>query len=76
MDANYFLNYFTSDTSNDEATIISLEGRMYPVQLAYIDEPIPDYVQSAAQLAWSINLQVGGVVLVTELRSWTLGTTG
>ncbi|KAH6918851.1 pre-mRNA splicing factor [Coprinopsis sp. MPI-PUGE-AT-0042] len=57
MDANYFLNYFTNDTSNDEAAIISLEGRMYPVQVAYMDDPIPDYVQSAAQIAWNINLQ-------------------
>jgi ATP-dependent RNA helicase DDX35 len=58
MDANYFLNYFTNDTSKEEATIISLEGRMYPVQVAYMDDPIPDYVQSAAQVAWNVNLQV------------------
>ncbi|EAU88277.2 pre-mRNA splicing factor [Coprinopsis cinerea okayama7 len=57
MDAAYFLNYFTNDTSSDEATVISLEGRMYPVQVAYIDEPVPDYVRAAAQLAWDINVQ-------------------
>jgi ATP-dependent RNA helicase DDX35 len=41
-----------------EATIISLEGRMYPVEVAYLQEPTPDYVRKAAEVAWEINLQV------------------
>ncbi|EJD05655.1 P-loop containing nucleoside triphosphate hydrolase protein [Fomitiporia mediterranea MF3/22] len=30
---------------------------MYPVELAYLQEPVPDYVQKAAEVAWRINLQ-------------------
>lgn len=42
-----------------EATIVSLEGRMYPVEVAYLKEVTPDYVRKAAEVAWNIHLQVG-----------------
>ena len=58
LDATSFLDYFTSGTNLDEATIVSLEGRMYPVEVAYLEEPTPDYVKKAAEVAWHINLQV------------------
>ena len=58
MDANSFLNYFTTGDSSNEAVIVSLEGRMFPVQLSYADEPIPNFVDRSAQLAWNIHLQV------------------
>jgi HrpA-like RNA helicase len=65
LDATAFLDYFTASTSPDEATIVSLEGRMFPVEVAYLQEPTPDYVQKAAQVCWNINLQQGpGDVLV------------
>ncbi|RXW18111.1 hypothetical protein EST38_g7749 [Candolleomyces aberdarensis] len=57
MDANSFLNYFTTGDSSNEAVIVSLEGRMFPVQLSYADEPIPNFVDRSAQLAWNIHLQ-------------------
>lgn len=57
LDATSFLDYFTSGTNPDEATIVSLEGRMYPVEVAYLEEPTPDYVKKAAEVAWHINLQ-------------------
>jgi len=41
-----------------DATIVSLEGQMYPVEIAYLRESIADYVRMAAEVAWSINLQV------------------
>lgn len=56
LDATRFLEYFK--TSDKEATILSLEGRLYPVEVAYLQEPTPDYVLSAAEVAWRINLQV------------------
>lgn len=31
---------------------------MYPVEVAYLEEPTPDYVETAAEIAWRINLQV------------------
>ncbi|KAK0483367.1 P-loop containing nucleoside triphosphate hydrolase protein [Armillaria novae-zelandiae] len=57
LDASYFLDYFTANTSPDEATIVSLEGRMFPVDVAYSEQPVPDYVQFAAETAFNINLQ-------------------
>ncbi|KAJ7093068.1 pre-mRNA splicing factor [Mycena epipterygia] len=57
LDATSFLDYFTASTSPEEATIVSLEGRMYPVEVAYLQEPAPDYVRKAAEVAWNINLQ-------------------
>jgi len=31
---------------------------MFPVEVAYLKEPTPDYVRKAAQVVWDINLQV------------------
>ncbi|KIY68203.1 P-loop containing nucleoside triphosphate hydrolase protein [Cylindrobasidium torrendii FP15055 ss-10] len=65
LDASYFLDYFTSNNSPDEATIISLEGRMYPVDVAYAEKPTPDYVRAAAETAYNINMQhIPGDVLI------------
>ncbi|KAJ7184090.1 P-loop containing nucleoside triphosphate hydrolase protein [Mycena filopes] len=65
LDATSFLDYFTASTSPEEATIVSLEGRMYPVEVAYLQEPAPDYVRKAAEVAWNINLQPGaGDILI------------
>ncbi|CAA7270169.1 unnamed protein product [Cyclocybe aegerita] len=65
LDSTKFLDYFSQGTSPEEATIISLEGRMYPVEVAYLQEPAPDYVRKAAEVAWNINLQQGpGDILV------------
>ena len=57
LDATKFLDYFSNDISHG-ARIISLEGRMYPVEVAYLQEPTYDYVQKAAEVAWNINLKV------------------
>jgi ATP-dependent RNA helicase DDX35 len=67
LDATSFLDYFTASTSPEEATIVSLEGRMYPVEVAYLQEPAPDYVRKAAEVAWNINLQVSIDVLTVLL---------
>lgn len=58
LDATSFLDYFTSGTSSKEATIVSLEGRMFPVEVAYLQEPVPDYVLKAAETAFDINNKV------------------
>ncbi|KAJ8592580.1 P-loop containing nucleoside triphosphate hydrolase protein [Rhizopogon salebrosus TDB-379] len=65
LDARSFLEYFTSGTHPDEATIISLEGRMFPVEVAYLQEPAPDYVRKSVEVAWNINLHHGtGDILI------------
>ena len=58
LDAMSFHDYFCSGTSPREATIISLEGRMYPVEVAYLEEPTTDYIKTAVEVTWKINLQV------------------
>jgi ATP-dependent RNA helicase DDX35 len=57
LDAASFLDYFAAN-SPDDAVIVSIEGRMYPVEVAYLQEPTPDYVRKAAETVWNINLQV------------------
>ncbi|PIL23675.1 hypothetical protein GSI_13424 [Ganoderma sinense ZZ0214-1] len=65
LDAVAFLNYFIAGNALNEATIVSLEGRAHPVQIAYLQEPIPDYVQVAAEVVWNIHLQqTAGDILV------------
>ncbi|KAJ3554582.1 hypothetical protein NM688_g3031 [Phlebia brevispora] len=65
LDASYFLDYFSAGNPEGEATIISLEGRMYPVEVAYLQEPTADYVRKAAETVWNIHLhQASGDILV------------
>lgn len=65
LDATSFLEYFCAGNPPDEATIVSLEGRMYPVEVAYLQEPAPDYVRKAAETVWNIHMQQGpGDILV------------
>lgn len=66
LDATSFLDYFNAGNSSDEATIISLEGRMYPVEVAYLQEPTPDYVRKAAETVWNIHMQV----VIPALCTW------
>lgn len=37
---------------------------MYPVEVAYLEEPTTDYIKMAVEVTWKINLQVRLVVLV------------
>ncbi|EPQ58523.1 P-loop containing nucleoside triphosphate hydrolase protein [Gloeophyllum trabeum ATCC 11539] len=65
LDASSLLEYFRADNGPDEAIILSLEGRMYPVEVAYLQEPTPDYVKKAAEVAWDINSRQGpGDILI------------
>jgi len=52
----------------DEATIVSLEGRLYPVEVAYLKEPVADYVRKAAELSLDINLKVSSSPWSTRER--------
>ncbi|BEJ12894.1 hypothetical protein CspHIS471_0300680 [Cutaneotrichosporon sp. HIS471] len=70
IDAEDFLEYFNtnadgSDKSKDDAIIVSIEGRMFPVEVAYLKEPIVDYVQAAVDTVFNIHLkEPAGDVLV------------
>ena len=63
IDAQAFSDYFNSnvdsdDRSKDDCAVISLEGRMYPVEISYLAEPTANYVQSAVDAIWAIHLHV------------------
>jgi ATP-dependent RNA helicase DDX35 len=58
LDATKFMDYFLHGSDPNECTIVSLEGRMYPVEVAYLAESTPDYTKKAAEVVWNINLQV------------------
>lgn len=66
LDAAFFLDYFNSGNSADESAIVSLEGRMFPVEVAYLNEPTSDYVAEAVKVVWGIHSQVS--IEMTFLR--------
>jgi len=57
LDTAYLREYFASATQ-DEALVVNLEGRMFPVEVAYLAEPTHDYVQKAVETALDIHSQV------------------
>lgn len=61
LDAEEFYDFFNSNTTKDKAkdsaTIISLEGRMYPVDVLYTTEPVNDYVEKAIQTVFDIHIK-------------------
>jgi len=59
IDAAAFLEYFSSGSPNGDVMVASLEGRMYPVEVAYLCEPTPDYVRTAAEVVNNIHTRVG-----------------
>lgn len=69
LDADQFYKFFntntTKDRSKDTATIISLEGRMYPVDILYLDEPVSNYVEKTIQTVFDIHTrEPAGDILV------------
>lgn len=63
LQAEDFLRFFAGDEMNAKegelggslGRIISLEGRMYPVDIHYLEEPTNDYVERAVQTIWDIH---------------------
>ena len=64
LDATAFLEFFTSPPDPIDSIIVSLEGRAYPVQMAYLEEPTEDYVRKAAETVMSIHGQVRSTALL------------
>ena len=61
LDAISFLEFFRGNMGPDAATVISLEGRMYPIEVAYLEEPVSDYVRKAAETVIGIHSKVSPV---------------
>ncbi|PWN54139.1 P-loop containing nucleoside triphosphate hydrolase protein [Violaceomyces palustris] len=73
IDAQAFVDFFTEDEvpgksaakKEIEAAIVSLEGRSFPVEIAYSEEACADYVSAAVQTVWEIHLkEPQGAILV------------
>ncbi|CAG8537231.1 15639_t:CDS:10, partial [Acaulospora morrowiae] len=62
LDADAFYEYFNTNTTNDpnrdNASIISLEGRMFPVDIHYLEESCSDYVETAIQTVFDIHVKL------------------
>lgn len=68
LDATAFLEFFSSPPDPISSIIVSLEGRAYPVHMAYLEEPTEDYVRKAAETVISIHRQVSSApFLVYEI---------
>ncbi|CAD6893373.1 unnamed protein product [Tilletia laevis] len=39
------------------AAVLTLEGRTYPVEVAYLEKPVDNYVRAAAEAVWNIHLK-------------------
>ncbi|KAI9882386.1 MAG: kinetochore-associated Ndc80 complex subunit spc25 [Watsoniomyces obsoletus] len=63
LQAEDFLRFFSDDaslsTNNTIGRIITLEGRMYPVDILYLEEPVPDYVEAAVKTVFDIHTKEG-----------------
>ncbi|KAI2634315.1 P-loop containing nucleoside triphosphate hydrolase protein [Hypomontagnella submonticulosa] len=59
LQAEDFLNFFSNqepwNNENEVGSIISLEGRMYPVDILYLDSPTEDYVEKATSTVLDIH---------------------
>uniref|UniRef100_A0A0N4ZNR1 RNA helicase n=1 Tax=Parastrongyloides trichosuri TaxID=131310 RepID=A0A0N4ZNR1_PARTI len=69
MNAELFKEYFNENTTDDDkkdtATILSVEGRCYPVDIFYAKDPVPDYVISSVKTCLNIHKNYGsGDILV------------
>ncbi|CAH1994905.1 unnamed protein product [Acanthoscelides obtectus] len=51
----FFNNNSTGDRKKDTAIIMSVEGRQYPVDVYYVAEPVPCYVQASVETVLKIN---------------------
>ncbi|EAL72003.1 DEAD/DEAH box helicase [Dictyostelium discoideum AX4] len=69
LNANDFFNFFnynqTNDKSKDTSTILSIEGRTYPVDIHYLEESTSNYIQTTIQTIIDIHTtQPPGDILV------------
>ncbi|XP_057662442.1 probable ATP-dependent RNA helicase DHX35 [Diorhabda carinulata] len=59
LDANELQQFFnenpTGNKKNDTAVIMSVEGRQFPVDIFYVAEPVPCYIQASVDTVLKIN---------------------
>jgi ATP-dependent RNA helicase DDX35 len=66
LDAKSFLAFFAdADSPETLGKIVSLEGRAYPVDILYLEQPTEDYVTKAVETAFNIhNMESDGDILI------------
>lgn len=65
IDAQIFVDFFRSTDGENDVGSLTLQGRAFPVEIAYLDKPCRDYVDAAVNAVWSIHLtQPIGDILV------------
>lgn len=62
IDAEFFRNFFTLKKQPKSAVILSVEGKMYPVDTFYITEPCADYVKQTVSTVLKIHHKAGNKV--------------
>jgi len=67
VDAEYIRDFFNRGVNRKscQATILSIEGRHYSVDIHYLSQPCPDYVKGCAETALKIHRQeAAGDILI------------
>lgn len=76
LQAEDFLRFFAgnavesvsdqSEIGGNIGRIVNLEGRTFPVDILYLEEPAPDYVEAAVKTVFDIHTKVRGGGAVRE----------
>uniref|UniRef100_A0A673V3M1 RNA helicase n=1 Tax=Suricata suricatta TaxID=37032 RepID=A0A673V3M1_SURSU len=63
LDAEKFRDFFnqneTSDPTRDTCVILTVEGRTFPVDILYLQSPVPDYIKSTVETVMKIHQTEG-----------------
>nr|XP_010589984.1 probable ATP-dependent RNA helicase DHX35 [Loxodonta africana] len=63
LDAEKFRDFFnqneTSDLTRDTCVILTVEGRTFPVDIFYLQSPVPDYIKSTVETVVKIHQTEG-----------------
>ncbi|XP_030681888.1 probable ATP-dependent RNA helicase DHX35 isoform X3 [Nomascus leucogenys] len=56
---DFFNQNETSDTARDTCVILTVEGRTFPVDIFYLQSPVPDYIKSTVETVVKIHQTEG-----------------
>ncbi|XP_058143069.1 probable ATP-dependent RNA helicase DHX35 isoform X2 [Dasypus novemcinctus] len=63
LDAEKFRDFFnqneTNDPTRDTCVILTVEGRTFPVDIFYLQSPVPDYIKSTVETVMKIHQTEG-----------------
>ena len=58
LQAEDFLRFFAGDADASIGRIVTIEGRVFPVDILYLEQPPPDYVEAAIKAVFGIHAKV------------------